>query len=146
MRRASDLLTLNGREFHFLVVTMKTDTGLEAESFGFASASSLSAARICIAAQRSKTAPNSKSCFPQKIFNLGLRRRFKSRQDTRFYQKVWVWASIWIGILSTTPPWRFFENMSTLLNSKVAFLTGGSTSIGLECARAYAAEGAHAPQ
>ena len=33
--------------------------------------------------------------------------------------------------------------MSTLLNSKVAFLTGGSTGIGLECARAYAAEGAH---
>jgi meso-butanediol dehydrogenase/(S,S)-butanediol dehydrogenase/diacetyl reductase len=30
-----------------------------------------------------------------------------------------------------------------LLNGKVIFLTGGSTGIGLECAGAYAAEGAH---
>ncbi len=32
--------------------------------------------------------------------------------------------------------------MSTLLDNKVVFLTGGSTGIGLDCARAYAAEGA----
>jgi NAD(P)-dependent dehydrogenase (short-subunit alcohol dehydrogenase family) len=33
--------------------------------------------------------------------------------------------------------------MKPLLNDKVIFLTGGSTGIGWECARAYATEGAH---
>lgn len=31
-----------------------------------------------------------------------------------------------------------------LLQNKVSFLTGGSTGIGLDCAKAYAAEGANA--
>ncbi len=44
--KASDLREGNGKEFHFLVVTMHTDTGLQAESFGFASASALGAARL----------------------------------------------------------------------------------------------------
>jgi meso-butanediol dehydrogenase/(S,S)-butanediol dehydrogenase/diacetyl reductase len=33
--------------------------------------------------------------------------------------------------------------MTQMLNDKVIFLTGGSTGIGWECAKAYAAEGAH---
>ena len=35
-----------------------------------------------------------------------------------------------------------FQTLSMLLQDKVIFLTGGSTGIGLECAKAYAAEGA----
>lgn len=36
----------------------------------------------------------------------------------------------------------FFDLVAMLLKNRVIFLTGGSTGIGLECARAYAAEGA----